>query len=140
MDKPFSESMEQIADSMGIALYQRFSIAEASLFLRCPLAEVKKLQSDHRISFIQVTDSQIEFFGYQLLEYILNSVTNVDLTPPEVKEDRIIRTKEVQKITGLSRTTIWRLERSGKFPARVSLCTGSVGWKLSEVEKWVRCR
>ncbi|MGI1671628.1 MAG: AlpA family phage regulatory protein [Neptuniibacter sp.] len=126
---------------MGISLYQRFTITEAALFLRCPISEVKKLQSEHLISFIQLTDNQIEFFGYQLLEYLLSNVTASEpVFSPYVQEDRIIRTKEVQNITGLSRTTLWRLERKGEFPARVSLSLGSVGWKLSEVEKWVRGR
>ena len=40
-------------------------------------------------------------------------------------------------MTGLSRTTLWRLERKGEFPARVALCAGSVGRRLSEVENWM---
>jgi predicted DNA-binding transcriptional regulator AlpA len=43
-------------------------------------------------------------------------------------------------MTGLSRTSIWRLERKGEFPARVSLTAGSVGWRMSEVEEWVNNR
>lgn len=47
--------------------------------------------------------------------------------------DKIIRSKEVQALTGLSRTTIWRLEREGKFPARVPLTASNVGWRLTDV-------
>lgn len=50
------------------------------------------------------------------------------------------RTKEVQEITGLSRTTIWREEREGRFPARVPLSARNVGWRLSEVEEWIKNR
>jgi len=49
-----------------------------------------------------------------------------------------LRTKEVQEMTGLSRTTLWRLERKGDFPDRVALSSASVGWKLSEVESWLK--
>ena len=52
--------------------------------------------------------------------------------------DKIIRSKGVQEVIGLSRTTIWRLERKGKFPARVSLTASNVGWRLTEVQEWIR--
>ena len=53
--------------------------------------------------------------------------------------DRILRTPEVVKLTGLSRTTIWRRVRSGDFPAPVklgSLASRSVGWRESEIVEW----
>ncbi len=43
-------------------------------------------------------------------------------------------------MTGLSRTTLWRMENKGEFPRRVSLGENSVGWRLSEVENWMRER
>ncbi len=52
----------------------------------------------------------------------------------------VLNTHEVQDITGLSRTTIWRLERSGDFPARVTLCPGRVGWRHSDVMEWMHDR
>ena len=54
--------------------------------------------------------------------------------------DRILRTKEVQDITGLSRTTIWRMERKGDFPARVMLGENSIGWRYVEVDAWIKNR
>ena len=50
--------------------------------------------------------------------------------------DRIMRTSEVVKLTGLSKTTIWRRVRSGNFPMPVrlgSLATRSVGWREREI-------
>ncbi len=142
MEQPFDDSYKEIADSMGISLYQRFSVAEASLFLRCHIDELNKIQQQNRINFIQLTEDKVEFFGYQLLTYLLNSVTqNTPLSSqPFNTPDRIIRSKEVQEITGLSRTTIWRMERTGDFPDRVGLGVGSVGWKLNEVNNWVTNR
>ena len=52
----------------------------------------------------------------------------------------ILRTHEVTQLTGLSRTTIWRLERSGTFPRRVRLSANSVGWVEDEVRDWVNER
>ena len=141
MEQPFSEQLKQLANNMGISLYQKFTQVEAALFLRCPITELQKLQTKRKIEYIQVTNSQSEFFGYQLVDYILNSIQG-KLTP-EPKSDgveRIINAKEVQRLTGLSRTSIWRLQHAGKFPARVPLSTSRVGWRLSEVQLWIKSR
>ena len=142
MQPPFNDSLKEIADNMGIALYQRFTMNEASLFLRCPEADIRQLLRQSKIDHIKVTNNQTEFFGYQLLQYLLGTVSGEVLTMPRQTSspDRILRSHEVQEMTGLSRTTIWRLERKGEFPARVALCAGSVGWRLSEVDTWVRGR
>lgn len=124
---------------MGIALYQRFTVNEASLFLRCSVEDVRRLQRQGRIDHIKVTDKKTEFFGYHLLYYLLSNTTSgqTKASPPNDQPDRIIRAKEVQDMTGLSRTTLWRMENKGTFPRRVSLGVGSVGWRLSEVKRWI---
>lgn len=53
---------------------------------------------------------------------------------------QIIRMKEVIRRVGLSRSTIWRLERTGKFPRRRRLGPNSIGWLLSEVDDWIATR
>jgi len=52
----------------------------------------------------------------------------------------IISTAEVQQMTSLSRTTLWRLERDKKFPARRKLTAQRVGWVREEVEEWLKNR
>ncbi len=142
MELPFSDNIKDIADSMGVTLYQRFTVAEASLFLRCPITEIRRLQKQGRIDSIIITKTQFEFFGYQLLQYLLNSATHHSPKPnaPTRSVDRIIRAKEVHEMTGLSRTTLWRLEKKDAFPRRISLGGNSVGWKLSEIQNWIRER
>ena len=54
--------------------------------------------------------------------------------------DRFLREREVQGITGLSRTTRWRLEREGKFPARRQISDNAVGWLESEISDWIASR
>lgn len=51
--------------------------------------------------------------------------------------DRIIRVPECLKITGLSETTLWRKEKTGEFPNRLKITKHSVGWKESDVQKWI---
>jgi prophage regulatory protein len=50
---------------------------------------------------------------------------------------RIIRVRELCARTGLSRTTLWRMERRGDFPSRRQLSPGTVGWMESEIEAWL---
>ncbi len=51
-------------------------------------------------------------------------------------EDRYVGEGECRIITGLSRTTRWRLERLGAFPSRRHLSENRVGWLLSELIAW----
>jgi predicted DNA-binding transcriptional regulator AlpA len=44
----------------------------------------------------------------------------------------------VRKLTDLSRTTIWRLERQGKFPRRLRLSGNRVGWRAEEILEWIQ--
>lgn len=53
---------------------------------------------------------------------------------------RILRAEEVTRRTGLSRTSIWRLERRGEFPARRRLGPNAVGWIEKEVTQWIESR
>lgn len=55
-------------------------------------------------------------------------------------EGEVIRSKHLRHFTGLSRTTIWRLEREGNFPARIRLGYAGVGWRRSEIETWLATR
>jgi|SRR6516165_97983 len=50
---------------------------------------------------------------------------------------RILRRKQVEVRTGLSRSTIYAMIRDGSFPAPVALGAKAVGWLQSEVEGWI---
>jgi prophage regulatory protein len=52
----------------------------------------------------------------------------------------ILRCAEVERRTGISRSTIYRLMPRGEFPNRVQLSDGAVGWNEAEVEEWVQSR
>ena len=57
-----------------------------------------------------------------------------------VQGDRVLRNTDLDAITGVSRTTRWRLERAGEFPARRQISHGSVGWLASEITGWLESR
>ena len=52
----------------------------------------------------------------------------------------ILDAKAVSIRIGLSKTTIWRLERKGAFPRRIQLSPGRVGWDSDSVETWIKSR
>lgn len=49
----------------------------------------------------------------------------------------IIRMREVSRMVGLSRSTIYKRMNKGTFPAAVPLGEFAVGWLRSEVEQWI---
>jgi prophage regulatory protein len=54
--------------------------------------------------------------------------------------DRFLRVPDVVKLTGLHRSSLWRLERAGDFPKRVRLTSNTVAWRASEVAAWIARR
>jgi prophage regulatory protein len=54
--------------------------------------------------------------------------------------NEIIRPRNLPSVTGLSKTTCWRLERAGDFPKRIKLSAGAVGYKTAELLAWVASR
>lgn len=49
----------------------------------------------------------------------------------------IIRMRDVLRMVGLSRATIYNRMRQGTFPAAVPLGDVARGWLRSEVEQWI---
>ena len=52
----------------------------------------------------------------------------------------ILRRPEVERLTGLSRSTIYRLMNAGAFPRQHKLGLGSVGWMQGEIANWIASR
>jgi prophage regulatory protein len=51
---------------------------------------------------------------------------------------RFLRFPAVRARTGLSRSTIWRLEQQGLFPRRRRISHRAVAWAADEVENWTQ--
>lgn len=54
--------------------------------------------------------------------------------------DRLLYWRQVKSVVGLSRSTIWRMQRAGDFPASVQVSPGRTGWWESQLEAWKRAR
>jgi prophage regulatory protein len=55
-------------------------------------------------------------------------------------ETSLIRRKDVERLTGLSRSRIYDLMSKGKFPKPVSLGAKSVAWLETEAREWIAAR
>ncbi len=58
----------------------------------------------------------------------------------EATPTRLLRFPAVRDRTGLSRSTIWSLERRGEFPRHRRISANVVAWVEEEVADWIRGR
>ena len=54
--------------------------------------------------------------------------------------DRLLRRRQVEEITGMTRSSIYRLMDSGDFPRPVRVGPAAVRWKESEITCWLESR
>jgi prophage regulatory protein len=57
-----------------------------------------------------------------------------------ISSDRLLNWFEVNARVRLGRSTVWRLERAGKFPLRIHISPGRVAWRESEIDDFVAGR
>jgi prophage regulatory protein len=74
------------------------------------------------------------------------SAMTADVQPPPQSSKldhlplRLLRCREVERRTGLSRSSIWRLEHRGLFPKRIQVSVNVVAWVEDEVVAWIQSR
>lgn len=52
----------------------------------------------------------------------------------------LLRIDDVLRLTGLSRSTVYRLVREGTFPAPLKLSVQSVAWRADALQAWMEAR
>jgi prophage regulatory protein len=53
---------------------------------------------------------------------------------------RIVRAREVNRLTGTHDSQRYRLEAAGQFPRRVKITDRAVGWIEGEITAWIKGR
>ena len=53
---------------------------------------------------------------------------------------RLLRMPEVSRLTGLSRTSVYRLIAKGQFPRPKKLTEHASAWREDEVQDWIDSR
>ncbi len=56
----------------------------------------------------------------------------------QTNPDRIISRAQFRELTGISRTTEWRLNQEGKLPAVVEIGGHKLGYLASSFEAWLQ--
>ena len=51
--------------------------------------------------------------------------------------DRLLRLRDVERITGMSRASIYRLMQDGDFPRPVKIGSTAIKWKQSDIAAWI---
>ena len=51
--------------------------------------------------------------------------------------DRLVSRGEVERLTGMNRSALYRAMRAGRFPEPFRTGPKSVRWRLSEIEAWI---
>ena len=74
--------------------------------------------------------------AYKTTGLPLPSVAPPHAAPPT----RMLRLSQVIERTGLGKTSIYGLQKSGRFPHSVTLSPNSVRWIEAEIESWLASR
>ena len=81
---------------------------------------------------------EVNFFeGISASKILLPNKREIYMDSLNDTKQLVVRPKHITQVTGLSATTVWRLERDGKFPQRRKIGPGCVGWIYSEIEAWM---
>lgn len=59
---------------------------------------------------------------------------------PVIPRDRIVRLNEVERLSGLSKSSIYALAKEGKFPKQITIHRRMAGWSEAAVLTWVQAR
>ena len=54
--------------------------------------------------------------------------------------DRLLRRRQVEEITGMSRSSIYRQMQDGAFPRPVKVGSAAVRWRASDITAWLESR
>ena len=54
--------------------------------------------------------------------------------------DRLLTRAEVESRVGLTKTSIYRMMRAGRFPEPLKISTRAVRWSATEIEAWLADR
>jgi predicted DNA-binding transcriptional regulator AlpA len=57
--------------------------------------------------------------------------------PRQRARNAIMRRDEVERETGMSRSTIYKRIKDGTFPAPLKIGPGSIGWRVSDIEAFL---
>jgi len=76
-----SDIMREMAQDMNVALYRRYGTAAAAKTLGMSIDELDQLRERGEVGYLDLTDNQISFLGYQLITYLLACIVDPGAEP-----------------------------------------------------------
>ena len=70
----------------------------------------------------------------------LPKIRNLNLHTGEIIMQKIYRLKNVIEVTGMSRSTIYRLMDQDKFPKPIKLTQRIIGFLEEDIDQWIQER
>jgi excisionase family DNA binding protein len=70
--------MADIAQEMGTPLYRRFSEKDTAEKLGVSLPTLRRMRAEGKIAFLRIGDRKVEYFGFQIVEYLLGSIKEAE--------------------------------------------------------------
>lgn len=71
------------------------------------------------------------------IQGLINSHDKENLMRNDLEAVSVLRRKQVEQKTGLSRSTLYLRIQEGTFPRPINLGGRAVGWLYSEIEAWL---
>ncbi|MCZ4251457.1 AlpA family transcriptional regulator [Pseudoalteromonas shioyasakiensis] len=108
-------------------------------------------QLNNRVNSSIFDLKQTELHIKTIIDHI-SSIEDFDSTTPHLpllspsqpenyeSPNDLLRQKEVSKLTGLSRTTIYTLIQRGAFPNSIKISTRSVAWRRGDIWEWINSK
>ena len=62
------------------------------------------------------------------------------MSEAQVTSQKILRRRDVERATGLGRSSLYAYMAEGTFPRPIKLSQRSVGWIAAEVDAWIAQR
>jgi len=120
--------MREMACDMSVALYRRYSVAEATKILSISEGELESLRTQGEIAYLHINDKHIGFFGCQLLTYLLECIVPVGASPkpsqqptpqaakPTISpEAELVSVNDTLTILGIGRTKLYELLKANEI-------------------------
>lgn len=110
--------------------------------------EQLSFRTNNAIRELQQVQRHVESFQSQISKrsFVSQSMPKLDSNQSNTHADKfenknpsdLIRMKEVVQMTGLSRSTLYRLQQIEEFPKAVKLGCRSVAWVRGDINDWIR--
>lgn len=128
--KHSSELLAEIAAELKISLYQRHTEDEVCHILGVSVGELRQIRQEGRIGCVMITKSKREHFGFQIIDFLLDSMLDGDMKaeaglpvhrvldePPAASgpAPMLISIDEAMNVIGIGRTKLYELIGEGRI-------------------------